>query len=120
MSTKDIESIKIDNINEHKKRFDEFCKITNYNDSQLFNVRIKYLKEKCSPFTKDYIINVIKYHELVCQQKKSSVWVELDPAGRLQQFVNSDDVEIDIYQWGRDYYLSSLKSIKTEIQEFSK
>ena len=120
MSTKDIESIKIDNINEHKKRFDEFCKITNYNDSQLFNVRIKYLKEKCSPFTKDYIINVIKYHELVCQQKKSSVWVELDQAGRLQQFVNSDDVEIDIYQWGRDYYLSSLKSIKTEIQEFSK
>lgn len=120
MAAKDIRSIKVDNLNEHEKRFIEFCSITDYNDSQLFNARIKYLKEKCSPSSENYIENVIKYHKLVCQQKKSSVWVELDPAGRLQPFVNSDDVEIDINKWGRDYYLSSLKSIKAEIEEFSK
>ena len=120
MAAKDIRSIKVDNLNEHEKRFMEFCSITDYNDSQLFNARIKYLKEKCSPSSENYIENVIKYHKLVCQQKKSSVWVELDPAGRLQPFVNSDDVEIDINKWGRDYYLSSLKSIKAEIEEFSK
>lgn len=120
MEAKDISSIKIDNLKEHEKRFMGFCSITNYNDSQLFNSRIKYLKEKCSPSSGNYIENVIKYHKLVCQQKKSSVWIELDPAGRLQPFVNSDDVEIDINKWGRDYYLSSLKSIKAEIEEFSK
>ena len=120
MAAKDISSIKVDNLKEHKKRFMEFCSITDYNDSQLFNARIKYLKEKCSPSSGNYIENVIKYHKLVCQQKKSSVWIELDPAGRLQPFVNSDDVEIDINKWGRDYYLSSLKSIKAEIEEFSK
>lgn len=120
MAAKDISSIKVDNLKKHKKRFMEFCSITDYNDSQLFNARIKYLKEKCSPSSGNYIENVIKYHKLVCQQKKSSVWIELDPAGRLQPFVNSDDVEIDINKWGRDYYLSSLKSIKAEIEEFSK
>ena len=122
MSSKDIGSIKIDNINEHKKRYDEFCKISNYSDSQLFNVRIKYLKENCSPYSENYIKNVIKYHELVCKQKKSSVWVDLDSVGRLKSFVNVNDVAIDINQWGRGryYYFSSLQSVKAEIEEFSK
>ena len=120
MSSKDISYIKINNINEHKKRYDEFCKISNYSDSQLFNVRIKYLKEKCSPDSENYIENIIKYHELVCKQKKSSVWVDLDTVGRLKSFVNVNDVAIDINQWGRDYYFSSLQSVKAEIEEFSK
>lgn len=120
MVAKDVSFIKVDNKNEHKKRFMEFCSITDYNDSQLFNARIKYIKENCSPSSEHYIENVIKYHKLVCQQKKSSVWIELDSEGRLQSFVSTGDVEIDINQWGRDYYLSSLKSIKAEIEEFSK
>lgn len=120
MSSKDISYIKINNINEHKKRYDEFCKISNYSDSQLFNVRIKYLKENCSPDSENYIENIIKYHELVCKQKKSSVWVDLDTVGRLKSFVNVNDVAIDINQWGRDYYFSSLQSVKAEIEEFSK
>lgn len=120
MSSKDISYIKINNINEHKKRYDEFCKISNYSDSQLFNVRIKYLKENCSPDSENYIKNIIKYHELVCKQKKSSVWVDLDTVGRLKSFVNVNDVAIDINQWGRDYYFSSLQSVKAEIEEFSK
>ena len=120
MSSKDISYIKINNINEHKKRYDEFCKISNCSDSQLFNVRIKYLKENCSPDSENYIKNIIKYHELVCKQKKSSVWVDLDTVGRLKSFVNVNDVAIDINQWGRDYYFSSLQSVKAEIEEFSK
>lgn len=120
MSSKDISYIKINNINEHKKRYDEFCKISNYSDSQLFNVRIKYLKENCSPDSENYIKNIIKYHELVCKQKKSSVWVDLDTVGRLKSFVNVNDVAIDINQWGRDYYFSSLQSVKAEIEELSK
>jgi hypothetical protein len=120
MSSKDISYIKINNIKEHKKRYDEFCKISNYSDSQLFNVRIKYLKENCSPDSENYIKNIIKYHELVCRQKKSSVWVDLDTVGRLKSFVNVNDVAIDINQWGRDYYFSSLQSVKAEIEEFSK
>ena len=78
------------------------------------------MREKCNPANTDYIENVIRYHELVCKQKKSSVWVEMDTEGRLQPFVNTNDVDIDISVWGRDYYLSSLKSIKSEILEFSK
>lgn len=120
MSSKDISYIKINNINEHKKRYDEFCKISNYSDSQLFIFRIKYLKENCSPDSENYIKNIIKYHELVCKQKKSSVWVDLDTVGRLKSFVNVNDVAIDINQWGRDYYFSSLQSVKAEIEEFSK
>ena len=69
---------------------------------------------------RNYIKNIIKYHELVCKQKKSSVWVDLDTVGRLKSFVNVNDVAIDINQWGRDYYFSSLQSVKAEIEELSK
>lgn len=118
MMAKDIASVKIEDIEEHWKRYNEFCSITITNESSLFTDRIKYLKEQCSPKTENYIMNVIKYHELVCKQKKSAVWLELDSSGRLQAFVNTNDVVINIQDWGRDYYLSSLKSIKAEILEF--
>lgn len=120
MSSKDIKSVSIENLDEHEKRYNEFCTISNLSDSTLFSERMKYLKDNCSPKSSDYIKKVIEYHKRVCEQKKSSVWLELDSEGRLQAFVNVDDIDIDIMKWCRDYYLSSLKSIKSEILEFSK
>lgn len=120
MESKDIKSIKIENIREHKKRYEAFCNINSNSDTSLFRDRIKFLREKCNPNDVNYIENVVKYHELVCKQKKSSVWVSLDNEGRLQPFVNTNDVDIDISLWERNYYISSLKSIKSEILEFSK
>lgn len=120
MAVKELSDIKIDDKDEHYKRYEDFCNISTLNDSSLFKERMKFLKEKCSPNSENYVENVIHYHELVCKQKKSSVWVDMDASGRLQAFVNADDVEVDISLWGRDYYLSSLKSIKAEISEFSK
>lgn len=120
MSSKKVNEIEIENIEAHKKGYQDFCQIDALSETSLFRERIKFLREKCNPASTDYIENVIKYHELVCKQKKSSVWVEMDMEGRLQPFVNTNDVDIDISVWGRDYYLSSLKSIKSEILEFSK
>ena len=120
MSSKKVNEIEIENIVVHKKSYKDFCQINTLSTTPLFRERIKFLREKCNPDSANYIENVIKYHELVCKQKKSSVWVEMDTEGRLQPFVNTNDVDIDISVWGRDYYLSSLKSIKSEILEFSK
>lgn len=120
MASRKISEIGIDNIKAHEKSYQDFCQINALSATPLFRERIKFLREKCNPANTDYIENVIRYHELVCKQKKSSVWVEMDTEGRLQPFVNTNDVDIDISVWGRDYYLSSLKSIKSEILEFSK
>ncbi|MBO7124135.1 MAG: hypothetical protein J6V90_12745 [Treponema sp.] len=120
MSSKKVNEIEIENIVVHKKSYKNFCQINTLSTTPLFRERIKFLREKCNPDSANYIENVIKYHELVCKQKKSSVWIEMDTEGRLQPYVNTNDVDIDISVWGRDYYLSSLKSIKSEIQEFSK
>lgn len=120
MASRKINEIGIDNIKAHEKSYQDFCQINALSATPLFRERIKFLREKCNPANTDYIENVIRYHELVCKQKKSSVWVEMDTEGRLQPFVNTNDVDIDISVWGRDYYLSSLKSIKSEILEFSK
>lgn len=120
MSSKNVNEIKIENIEAHRKGYQNFCQIDSLSETALFRERIKYLKENCNPDSTNYIENVIRYHELVCKQKKSSVWIDMDTEGRLQPFVNTNDVDIDISVWGRDYYLSSLKSIKSEILEFSK
>lgn len=120
MSSKRVNEIQIEDIESHKKSYQNFCSINAMSTTPLFKERIKYLQEKCNPGCTNYIENVIRYHELVCKQKKSSVWIEMDLQGRLQPFVNTNDVDIDISVWGRDYYLSSLKSIKSEILGFSK
>jgi len=43
----------------------------------------------------------------------------LDASGMLQSFVDVGDVNVNIDDWGRDYYLSSLRSVKKEILRFS-
>ena len=119
MRSKDLKSIEIEKMKEHKRRYDDFCRIPGSNVSSLFKKRINFLREKCSPYLDNYIENVVKYHELVCDQKNSSVWVELDASGMLQSFVDVGDVNVNIDDWGRDYYLSSLRSVKKEILRFS-
>ena len=118
MNSKDIASIEEIDISEHKKRFEKFCSISIDDESPLFKERMEFLKNNCSPDSRNYFKSVIEYHGLVCKQKGSSVWIDLDSAGRLQAFVDTTDVIIDISEWGRDYYFNSLKSIKSEILEF--
>ena len=120
MTSKDLKSIEIENLEEHKKRYDDFCSIPDADVSSLFNKRIRFLREKCSPYSEDYKKNVVEYHRSVCAQKNSSVWVESDASGMLQSFVDVDDMNVNIDDWNRDYYLSSLMSVKNEILRFSK
>lgn len=120
LSAKTVKDVRINNISEHIKRYNDFCLVSTFKKSisnTLFNSRMNFIKENCSPDRNDYVHNVIEYHKLVCRQKKSSNWIEIDSQGHLQAFVYFDNIEIDIDKWGRDYYLNSLKSIKNEMLE---
>lgn len=104
----------------YKERYEKFCLIERPVDtSDLLINRIDLLINDCKPTLDNYVEKVLEYHRIVCAQKKSSVWVE-NSNGNLQSFVSVDNENIDLSEWGRDYYLSSLKSIKAEILEFSK
>ena len=123
LNSKSIKDISIDNYEEHLTRYEKFCTISTFEsqlDNSLFTSRMKFLKDNCSPASENYKENIIEYHKLVCKQKKSSNWLEMDSDGRIQSFVNADVYVVDIFQWDRDYYFSSLASIKSEIMEFSK
>ena len=80
---------------------------------------MSFLRKNCNPNLGDYITNIILYHKSVCEQKRSSTWVDFESDGKLQTFVESGNNTINIDNWNRDYYLSSLKSIKSEILEFT-
>lgn len=117
ISSKKIESIEIDNLAEHCRRYEAFSRISSVTDSDLCSKRIEYLKNYCNPNKYNYIENVLNYHKIVCDQKKSSSWVTANTDGIIQSFV-SETVTVDINNWGREYYISSLKSIKNEIESF--
>lgn len=123
LAAKNVDNIVIDEkaLNEHKQRYDEFVKMSDAKDanSDLLYQRMKFIRENCSPYKTDYIKKVIDYHKLVCNQKRSSAWLELDTSGNVQAFVQPDIV-INIDDWGRDYYMSSLFSIKRGIKDLSK
>lgn len=120
MVSENLNSITINNIEEHKKRYDEFCNISITDiDTGLLKNRMSFLRKNCNPNLGDYITNIILYHKSVCEQKRSSTWVDFESDGKLQTFVESGNNTINIDNWNRDYYLSSLKSIKSEILEFT-
>ena len=107
-------------LEEHKKRYNEFEQITSFKNanSDLLNIRMTCIKEKCSPYSQSYVKNIIDYHTCVCDQKNSSKWLELEPSGKVQSFVQLD-MSTNIDDWGRDYYLSSLYNIKKGIEKLS-
>jgi hypothetical protein len=122
LSSRNINDIVIDDptLRKHKKYFKDFITVSDSGEanSALLDKRLSFIKKECSPEKTEYAKNVIAYHKLVCDQKCSAVWLELDAGGNIQSFVQQD-IEIDIDSWGRDYYLASLFSIKTGIEELS-
>ena len=122
LSSKNVSNIVIDqqDLVKHRDRYRAFSEITDAKDvnSELLHERMKYLKEYCSPYKAEYIQNVIAYHKRVCEQKRSSAWLEVDAEGNVQTFVQPD-ILINIEDWGRDYYMASLYNIKKGIEELS-
>jgi hypothetical protein len=120
LSAKNINHIALDQetLQEHIDRYNKFLTISDSKDgnSQMLDRRLKYIREKCNPTSEEYIKSVIAYHKFVSEQKRSAVWIEVDNSGSIQTFVQPD-IDIAIDDWGRDYYLSSLHSIKTGIME---
>lgn len=112
--------IEQDVLDVHISRYRNFLTISDTEDgnSQMLNERMKFIREKCNPEEHDYVQNILGYHKMVCGQKRSAVWMESDiSTGNIQVFIQPDVSDINIYEWGRDYYLSSLDSIKQGIKE---
>lgn len=112
--------ISTDELNEHIRRYKEFLTICDTKDgnSQMLNERVRFIREKCNPEERNYIHNILDYHKKVSEQKRSAVWIEADiNSGNIQVFVQPDISNLDIDEWGRDYYLSSLLSVKKGIKE---
>lgn len=120
--SRNIQEIEIDDrtLKEHMRRYDDFLSVSPTKDISegILKKRLDFLKEKCSPESGDYIRNIIEYHTIVCDQKKNSVWLEIDANDNIQSFMNIDvNTEEILKTWGRDYYLASLRSIKCGIKE---
>ena len=122
LSSKTVDEVHIEKrvLEDHKERFKDFVTITDAKEanSVMLDRRLNYIKKKCSPESDSYVNSIISYHKMVCEQKNSAVWLEVDAGGNIQSFVQPD-TKIDIEEWGRDYYLSSLLSIKLGIKELS-
>lgn len=102
----------------HIERFERFLTITDLKsgNSQMLDERLRYIRENCNPSSTGYIKSIIDYHQMVSKQKQSAAWIELDHSGNIQAFIQPD-IDINIDEWGRDYYLSSLSSMKEGIKE---
>lgn len=105
-------------LKEHTERYNNFLTISDSKDgnSQMLDKRLKDIRDKCNPSSAGYIKSIIDFHTMVCKEKQSAVWIEVDNTGSIQTFVQPD-IDIEINDWGRDYYLSSLFSIKQGIKE---
>ena len=119
LSSKNISAVALDEdtLKEHRARFDEFKNVSEPTGvaSEIVKKRMKTLKS-CSPDSPQYVENVIKFHRDVSNQKHSSVWLEDEPDGAVQVFVQPDISDIDINKWGRNYYMSSLLGIRKGIE----
>ena len=120
-----LEDYKIKSKKKYIDRYKEFSKIYNkefgkiYNkdnntiESDFLKKRMKFINEKLDPGNDDFIRNIYEYHKLVCKQKESAQWLEVDSKGNIETYIEPD-VKIDnINEWRRDYYIGSLSSIKS-------
>ncbi|MDO5156477.1 MAG: hypothetical protein Q4D51_10985 [Eubacteriales bacterium] len=123
LETRRLDSIVINENErkEHIRRFNDFIQIERRKDKEftLLDKRLEFIKTKCSPESDMYVKSIIDYHTEVCKQKKSSVWIEVDSNGNIQSYVESEG-SISLDDWGRNYYLTSLASVRYGIEELSR